>query len=300
MATRLGVRGGLLRVCAAALQGGRSNAKHVTRTTNRAGMVMTMNSGRHVRSLATGGGGPATKPAVKVGVILERYPLSEPALTPFEKKFQEFSRQMDEEKSAVSFEEYLQMLVEQEGGSKKKKKSKKSNQKQEQGEEQDSSAATATEQAAVDASDTAPVEFEPAPLETEDDRAHNTKSLNRCLSSKLYLLIKTKQSDVWHFPQLPLTNEESIRACAENAMATVNGDTTGDFETYFIGNAPCYHTVNKSSNDAPDEYTFYLRCMLVQGAYAPTADVTDYAWVPETELQDYIDNADKFKHCLFG
>ena len=71
---------------------------------------------------------------VKVAVILERYPITQPPLSDFEKEYGVFSYQVSQEKSAVSFEEYLDMRREQEKGGKKKQKQQK-NKKQKKQEE---------------------------------------------------------------------------------------------------------------------------------------------------------------------
>lgn len=62
---------------------------------------------------------PAT---IRVAVVLERYPSVEPPLDPFVTKFKQFSREIQIEKSALSFEEYLDIMREQEKSEKSSKK----------------------------------------------------------------------------------------------------------------------------------------------------------------------------------
>ncbi len=141
-----------------------------------------------------------------------------------------------------------------------------------------------------------------APRETSADRAKDTRSLNRRLDARLFLLVK--RGGTWGFVEGAFGDVGSSRGAAEAALAGVlgskpkgdGGDEAGvEVEEavvhYFVGNAPAAHTVGE------DATRFYHRCQLVQpGGFDGVAlmrrgGYEDYAWVTVDEMGAYLGDA---------
>ncbi|MBA0826609.1 hypothetical protein Goarm_011439, partial [Gossypium armourianum] len=97
----------------------------------------------------------------------------------------------------------------------------------------------------------------PAPRITEADKTIDRKSLQRALDRRLYLLLYGNSNaapsgkPVWHFPEKVYDSEETLRKCAESALAFVLGDIS---HTYFVGNAPMGHMVIQQMENVPEPF----------------------------------------------
>lgn len=132
--------------------------------------------------------------------------------------------------------------------------------------------------------------FEPAPRITDADRTNDIRSLQRALDKRLYLIVNGQpensefQQPRWHFPEKIYENEETMRQCAEKALA---GNVGTSMETYFVGNAPCGHL---STPSQPNSVRFFFRSQfLVGNVTLSNRRLEDYAWVTKEELVNYVD-----------
>lgn len=123
--------------------------------------------------------------------------------------------------------------------------------------------------------------WQPAPRETEADVAMDTTSLRRRLDQRLFLLVKAKGNDSWHFPQTENSAGETMRQTAERALKETIQEGP---QTYFVGNAPMGH-VNQSSFTA-----FFHKVQLIKGqaALKQGGNAVEYAWVAKDEMPKYI------------
>eukprot|EP00730_Choanoeca_flexa_P003044 TRINITY_DN11268_c0_g2_i4.p2 TRINITY_DN11268_c0_g2~~TRINITY_DN11268_c0_g2_i4.p2 ORF type:complete len:257 (+),score=27.17 TRINITY_DN11268_c0_g2_i4:1275-2045(+) len=160
---------------------------------------------------------------IRVATCFERYPVVLPPPTPFDKVYHEFKTLVDVQNSAYS---YPEMVVDQElkkraaeeaGGEQKKKK--KGGKKT----EEDNTSLT-TPQRQFHELDLAAIaadqHVDRSEIETDADRNNDTKSLDRALEEKLYLLVKVKGSSGWTLPHVELQGEDmSLRGVSWNACA---------------------------------------------------------------------------------
>ncbi|TYI86992.1 hypothetical protein E1A91_D04G106300v1 [Gossypium mustelinum] len=128
----------------------------------------------------------------------------------------------------------------------------------------------------------------PAPRITEADKTIDRKSLQRALDRRLYLLpygnsnAAPSGKPVWHFPEKVYDSEETLRKCAESALAFVLGDLS---HTYFVGNAPMGHMVIRQMENVPE----------------PFKKCEDFVWVTKDELLEYFpEQAEFFKKLIIS
>ncbi|KAL8495137.1 hypothetical protein ACS0TY_019344 [Phlomoides rotata] len=132
-------------------------------------------------------------------------------------------------------------------------------------------------------------DFTPAPRITEADKANDKRSLERALDRRLYLIIfgtsyGSNGVPVWHFPEKVYESEETLRKCAESALASVIGDLS---HTYFVGNAPMGHMVlQPSDNEKVDKVQkqFFFESLVVDAKRFNIEECEDYVWVTKDEL----------------
>ncbi|KAL8495125.1 hypothetical protein ACS0TY_019334 [Phlomoides rotata] len=166
-------------------------------------------------------------------------------------------------------------------------------------------------------------DFTPAPRITEADKANDKRSLERALDRRLYLIIfgtscGSNGVPVWHFPEKVYESEETLRKCAESALASVIGDLS---HTYFVGNAPMGHMVlQPSDNEKVDKVQkvihslaqpfhshrcyychtfllkylnilrqqFFFKSLVVDAKRFNIEQCEDYVWVTKDELLEYF------------
>lgn len=134
--------------------------------------------------------------------------------------------------------------------------------------------------------------WKPAPLETAADRSGDRKTTHRRLDQRIFMLIKKKNGN-WEFPHVELQQGENTRTGAERALKEVLGDGDGNFQPYFVGNAPAGHIALTNGDTF-----FFHRCQLIQGAPAalvPGVQWREIAWAAKDELGEYITDNNTLK-----
>jgi len=129
-----------------------------------------------------------------------------------------------------------------------------------------------------------------APKLTEADKSQDIKSLQRKLSSRLFLLIKQDGTgDRWLFPQGVCEEGETLRQSAERVLKQHCGT---DLKARFLSNAPCgfyQYGYPKSYRDkeghSDGAKVFFYKAELVGG------DVKSklYQWRTKSELLSIVD-----------
>lgn len=113
--------------------------------------------------------------------------------------------------------------------------------------------------------------------EGEGDRAGDSRSLDRCLARRLYLLVQVDGR--WQFPQATWAPPEGA---LDGVLRGVEASCGSELQTHRMGNAPLGHAT------AGDGTTFFYKLMHVAGDVQP-ADGTDFAWLTKEELGEKLD-----------
>ncbi|VFQ83004.1 unnamed protein product [Cuscuta campestris] len=138
------------------------------------------------------------------------------------------------------------------------------------------------------------IDYTPAPRITEADKCNDTKSLNRALDKRLYLLLfgatlSSNGKPVWHFPEKAYESEETLRRCAESALQSVIGDLS---HTYFVGNAPMGHMVTHLGENAnepsPSLKRYFFKSQVIAANKFDVHKCDDFVWVTKDELLEYF------------
>eukprot|EP00898_Chlorokybus_atmophyticus_P001077 jgi/Chlat1/1970/Chrsp158S02281 len=134
--------------------------------------------------------------------------------------------------------------------------------------------------------------YEPAPRVTEDDHNKNTKSLNRALAERLYLVVRGSRPpyNQWHFPFTEHRPAETMRQAAERALRDAVGTSA---DAYFIGNAPCGHFVHEDGEQAHKDMTFFYRAQLLDvwtTKLRLLPHLSEYAWVTREETAEFLED----------
>ncbi|MBA0660547.1 hypothetical protein Goklo_012553 [Gossypium klotzschianum] len=140
----------------------------------------------------------------------------------------------------------------------------------------------------------------PAPRITEADKKIDRKSLQRALDRRLYLLLygnsnaAPSRKPVWHFPEKVYDSEETLRKCAESALAFVLGDLS---HTYFVGNAPMGHMVIQQMENVPEP----SKSQVIDTNKFDIQKCEDFVWVTKNELLEYFpEQAEFFKKLIIS
>ncbi|XP_052485453.1 54S ribosomal protein L17, mitochondrial-like [Gossypium raimondii] len=145
----------------------------------------------------------------------------------------------------------------------------------------------------------------PAPRITEADKTIDRKSLQRALDRRLYLLpygnsnAAPSGKPVWHFPEKVYDSEETLRKCAESALAFVLGDLS---HTYFVGNAPMGHMVIRQMENVPEPFKrFFFKSQVIDTNKFDIQKCEDFVWVTKGELLEYFpEQAEFFKKLIIS
>ncbi|EEF50594.1 DECOY, putative [Ricinus communis] len=143
------------------------------------------------------------------------------------------------------------------------------------------------------------IDYVPAPRITEADKTNDTKSLQRALDRRLYLVLygnaygSPSKKPVWHFPQKLYEAEDTLRKCAESALQSVLGDLS---HTYFVGNAPMGHMVIQPTDTAPDAgyKQFFFKSQVIATNKFRIGKCEDFSWVTKDELLEYFPEQAEF------
>lgn len=253
-------------------------------------------------------------------VILERYPVITPDLTPYEQKYNDWAEMIQMEKSKYSITELIEMAPKEEDEFKeapktkakkgKEKKGKEAAAEQGKGKKQKKGAAAEAEAAEEEGEgedllvapepeetkDATKEVFTPADRVTDADRTNDRRSVSRALQHTLYLLVRelprkgSGQKAQWRFPQLERTGDETLRQTAERAFR--NGiDREGLMRTYFIGNCPSVYIKQEHAADADGTVgskVFAFRAQWLEGQLSMAKKYSDYVWVKKDEVEEYV------------
>ncbi|MBA0709433.1 hypothetical protein Golax_024467 [Gossypium laxum] len=149
------------------------------------------------------------------------------------------------------------------------------------------------------------IDYVPAPRITEADKTNDRKSLQRALDRRLYLLLYGDSNaapsgkPVWHFPEKVYDSEETLRKCAESALASVLGDLS---HTYFVGNAPMGHMVIQQMENVPEPFKrFFFKSQVIDTNKFNIRKCKDFVWVTKDELLEYFpEQAEFFKKMIIS
>ncbi|KAL9104968.1 MAG: hypothetical protein Q9163_000140 [Psora crenata] len=133
---------------------------------------------------------------------------------------------------------------------------------------------------------------------TEADEKGDTRTLNRCLTRTLYLVVKTRERMVndgeWMLPGCALEAKESLHTAAERIIVQSGGV---NMNTWVVGNMPIGHQVfnypqSKSNRDQAaetmGEKTFYMKARMMAGQANLTNNklgLEDFQWLVKEEMQ---------------
>ena len=125
--------------------------------------------------------------------------------------------------------------------------------------------------------------FNPLPRTTEADRKNDTRSLDRKLYSKLFLVIKRKGK--WGFPNIKIQQKEGLLQCAERAASTIFHPEKREGDLYFISSAPCGYRAGDGAKE------FFLRAQLINGGFSKEEcpqPIEDYQWLTADEVGELL------------
>ncbi|MBA0746770.1 hypothetical protein Gogos_009259, partial [Gossypium gossypioides] len=125
----------------------------------------------------------------------------------------------------------------------------------------------------------------------------------RALDRRLYLLLYGNSNaaptgkPVWYFPEKVYDSEETLRKCAESALAFVLGDLS---HTYFVGNAPMGHMVIQQMENVPEPFKrFFFKSQVIDTNKFDIQKCEGFVWVTKDELLEYFpEQAEFFKKFL--
>lgn len=219
------------------------------------------------------------------GICLERKPVITQELTPLEKRYLEFLRQLETEKSYLSDHEL------------RHKKDLINAEKLKSGEEVDMDAMSKTAQDFEDACMEQFNKFKPAPRITEADLNNDQKSLERKLDQTLLLVVKQKLGNDhrWILPQGVHAEGETLRQTAERVLKETCGNR---LKVQFMGNAPVgfykykYPKVARG-NGICGAKVFFFKAQIQKGdicreTVLQNQDIDDYLWLTRSELNGML------------
>ncbi|KAG9068952.1 54S ribosomal protein L17 mitochondrial [Linnemannia hyalina] len=131
---------------------------------------------------------------------------------------------------------------------------------------------------------------------TDADRKNDVRSLERALARTLYLIVKKpRDQHAWQFPQ------GGVRVCENLQEATgreLSEECGSNMDLWFVGRVPVGHYqynfskdfVAKSSNTAvKGAKVFFMKAHIFAGqVQVDNKEVVDFAWVTKQEMKDYV------------
>jgi hypothetical protein len=126
-------------------------------------------------------------------------------------------------------------------------------------------------------------DFVAAPRITEADKTNDTKSLERKLWHKLYLVVKRKGK--WGFPRVVRTEKEGLLAAAHRAAFGIFPERR-KIDLYFVSNCPIGYRPADTAKE------FMLKVQLMHGGNLDrrlcAEPIEDFAWLTPTEIADLL------------
>lgn len=134
--------------------------------------------------------------------------------------------------------------------------------------------------------------YTPAPRRTEADARDDTKSVERALDERLYLLVKrTERSEHFQFPQMLVAEDGvTMRTYAEMAFRGVTMGASRP-KVHFVSHSPACHLEHvyplryQQRHDVYGVKVFFYRAMLIEGEVKEVRNAVDYMWAREGELE---------------
>lgn len=218
-------------------------------------------------------------------VCVERKPIITQELVPIEKKYLEFLRQVEMEKSHLSDHEV------------RHKKDLINAEKLKSGKTVDLDAMSKTAQDFEDACMEQFNKFTPAPRVTEADLNNDQKSLERKLDQTLLLVVKQKLGNDhrWILPQGVRVEGETLRQTAERVLKEACGNK---LKVQFMGNAPVGYYKYKypkvvRGNGICGAKVFFFKAQVLKGdicreTVLNNENVEDFLWLTRSELSGML------------
>ncbi|KAG0379287.1 54S ribosomal protein L17 mitochondrial [Mortierella sp. AD032] len=131
---------------------------------------------------------------------------------------------------------------------------------------------------------------------TDADRTNDVRSLERALARTLYLIVKKpREQHAWQFPQ------GGVRVCENLQEATgreLSEECGSNMDLWFVGRVPIGHYqynfpkdfVAKSSNPTvKGAKVFFMKAHIFAGQVeVDNKEIMDFAWVTKQEMKDYV------------
>ncbi|KAF8939779.1 54S ribosomal protein L17 mitochondrial [Dissophora ornata] len=130
---------------------------------------------------------------------------------------------------------------------------------------------------------------------TEADRTNDVRSLERALQRTLYLIVKKpREQHAWQFPQGGVRVCENLQEAAGRELQEECG---GNMDLWFVGRVPIGHYnyslpknfVTESSVAAKGTKVFFMKAHIFAGqVQVDNKEIVDFAWVTKQEMKDYV------------
>lgn len=135
--------------------------------------------------------------------------------------------------------------------------------------------------------------FQPASRVTEADLKNDRRSVDRCLSESLFLIVKrNREKDSWQFPQGKWLSGETMRQTSER----VGDRAVGRVNRWYISNAPIGHycyayppAIQTQRGQYGAKVFFYRNQMVAGNIKLETKLYKDFAWIRRSEVGEYFD-----------
>ncbi|SCU96810.1 LADA_0H02872g1_1 [Lachancea dasiensis] len=123
---------------------------------------------------------------------------------------------------------------------------------------------------------------------TQADKSSDLQSLERGLSSTLYLLVKNNTGQ-WKFPSFPVkssldSKKRPLHATAEAGLRDLGGP---NINTWSISNTPA------GVLNSPEAAEFLIKSHIISGRFElqPNSQYNEFAWLTKKEIQQRVDEA---------
>ncbi|KAF9923545.1 54S ribosomal protein L17 mitochondrial [Linnemannia zychae] len=131
---------------------------------------------------------------------------------------------------------------------------------------------------------------------TEADRKNDVRSLERALARTLYLIVKKpRDQHAWQFPQGGVRVCENLQEAAGRELSEECGS---NMDLWFVGRVPIGHYqykfpkdfAEKSANPtAKGAKVFFMKAHIFAGqVQVDNKEIVDFAWVTKQEMKDYV------------
>ncbi|KAF9911363.1 54S ribosomal protein L17 mitochondrial [Linnemannia zychae] len=240
---------------------------------------------------------------IVAGAVVSRQPLILRDLTPFEKEYFLYQKNLERDHAAAFGAEFYFKK-----GSVAERRWKQQEAERQAQQASGSSAGakgSKSSKAGAEVQDEVTEEDRVAALEakiqfndriTDADRKNDVRSLERALARTLYLIVKKpRDQHAWQFPQ------GGVRVCENLQEATgreLSEECGSNMDLWFVGRVPIGHYQYNfpkdfvAKSDAPTvkgAKVFFMKAHIFAGqAQVDNKEVVDFAWVTKQEMKDYV------------